>query len=187
MIRALIATSMLATGSAASAELPLAQSRVEIVGEAMPACVLRGDGKAQGSNMSFQTSGASAGEIRIQQLVDPTNSVPRAANVNLRLPIICNGPHKLVLRSGRGGLARDGAQNGVSAGPFREQLPYELSAVWDGREYRQLSNTGNDFVIDSGNGRAEDLALSIHVRGGGAPLVSGSYSDTITVQLQAAN
>ena len=186
MTRALIACSLLATASAASAQTLPTQSRVEIVGEALPACLIRGGGNAQGSNVSFQSSGPFAGEIRIDQLIDPTTAVARKANVNLQLPVVCNGPHKVVLRSARGGLVRDGA-SGATTGPFRERLPYELSAVWNGRVLRQASDAAGPFVVESSDGRADDLGLSISLPGGGAPLVAGSYSDTITVEFQAAN
>lgn len=187
MIRALLATSMLVATSAASAQQPPAQRRIEIVGEAPAACLLRGDGKARGSNMSFQALGSSAGEIRIGQLVDASTAVPRAANVQLILPIICNGPHRVVVRSVSGGLVRIGAGARQPSSAFRENLPYELGAIWDGRVFRQASDAAGDFVIDSSNGRAADLTLSISVRGGGRPLVAGNYSDTITVRFQAAD
>lgn len=186
MMRALLAFSLVAVSNEVSAQTVPTQSRVEIIGEALPACQIRGGANTEGSNVSFQSAGPFAGDIRILQLVDPTTAVPLNANIQLQVPVVCNGPHRLILRSAMGGLVRDGVPANVPS-RFRERLPYEFSALWDGQILRRSSDAEGPFVVSSAEGRAENLDVSITVTGGGLPLVAGTYSDTITVEFQAAN
>jgi hypothetical protein len=186
MTRFLIIPALLAAiATPALAERSRDSREVEIAGEAKPACVIKGPALARGTNVTFAASGTAAGEIRISQLVDPSTAQAREASVALSLPIICNSAHRFVLKSGNQGLVREGA--GAPGGQFRERLPYEVSARWQGQSLQGSTDSGGDFVIDNAGGAAGDLSLDITVQPGGAPLVSGVYSDIITLELQVAS
>jgi len=184
MKRLFIALALLSTASAVSAEVVNPRQEVTIAGTANPACVIKGPALAHGSNISFAPTGANAGEIRFTQLVDTSNAEVREAQVDLLLPIICNSAHRFVLKSGNRGLMLAGAA--PASGPFRSVVPYSVKATWQGQQLDQSSEAG-DFIIDMPGSGAGDLSLSIAVPPGGQPLVAGSYSDTITVQLEVAS
>jgi hypothetical protein len=170
--------------SSASAEVLNPRQEVTIAGTANPACVIKGPALASGNNISFAPSGSNAGEIRFTQLVNASTAEVREAQVDLVLPIICNSAHRFVLKSANRGLSRIG--DAPANGAFRTSVPYSVKASWQGRQLDQSSEAG-DFVIDIPGSGAGDLSLSIAVPPGGQPLVAGSYSDTITVQLEVAS
>lgn len=185
MTRSLIAAAFLLGASSASAERLNPRQEVTVAGSAQPACVIKAPAQARGTNVSFAATGANAGEIRISQLVDPSTAQVREAQVALLLPIVCNSAHRFLLKSSNGGLQRDGAT--AANNNFRARVPYEVSAMWQGRQLRQTTDAAGDFAIDVPGSGAGDLALTINIQPGGQPLVAGSYSDTITVQLQVAS
>ena len=187
MITRLLAPLLVVVPVAADAQAgaePL-DGRIELIGEAPSACVVRGPEAAVGVNATFAPLGASAGQVRITELVDPATALPRAASMDLAMPVICNGPHRVVVRSANGGLRRDGQP--AIPGPFAEFVAYQLNSAW-GDQSRQLDNSGNGpLIIDSATARAGSLLLSINLVAGGRPLVAGNYQDQIVVEVQAAN
>lgn len=191
MIRPLLALSVLplvAVATPALAQNPQsAERRIEIFGEAPSACVIRTPGAATGTNATFDATGATSGEIRIVEMVDPMSAEPRAASLNLALPVICNAPHRLTLKSGNGGLLRAGGRRGGGQGGFGEFLPYQLSAEWAGREVRASSDRAAPLTIESRGGRAGDVSISVVIPQGGQPLVAGNYADAVTIEFEVAN
>ena len=187
MIRSsLVAAAALCAPALASAQLvdPI-PGRLEIVGLAPSACIIRTPTAGSGVNATFETTGPASGQIRITEFVDPANAQPRGASMDLAVPVICNGPHRVVLRSGNGGLRRSGAP--VTAGQFREFLPYQVSSVWGDQSLGFASDQAGPLAIDASTARAGQLSLSINVAQGGQPLVAGTYEDAIVLELQAAN
>lgn len=185
MIPRLAAILLAATPAAAAAQLgeePV-DGRLELVGVAPSTCLIHGPQAANSVNASFSEQGSSAGQVQITELVDPATALPRAASMDLALPVICNGPHRVVLRSANGGLRRTGAP--VPGGPFAEFLAYQVSSAWGGQE--GTLGGGGPLIIDSATARAGSLRISINLAAGGQPLVAGNYEDQIVVELQAAN
>ena len=188
MIRsAAIAAALLLIPSALAAQTPqTGQGRLEIVGEAPGACVVRGPSTANTTNATYVTTGPSSGQVRINQMVD-SNSVARAASADLELTVVCNSPHQLVLRSENGGLLRAGAIAGAPRpGPFAEILPYQFRATWLGQENAAVSNVGAPLVMSSNQGGAGQLSLAVNVPAG-ARLAQGDYRDAVIVEFRAAN
>ena len=188
MIRsAAIATALLLIPSALAAQTPeTGQGRLEIVGEAPGACVVRGPSTANTSNATYVTTGLSSGEVRINQMVD-SNSVARAASADLELTVVCNSPHQLVVRSENGGLLRRGAIAGsAQGGPFAEFLPYRFRATWLGQENGASSNAGGPLVMSSNRSGAGELSLAVTVPAG-SRLAQGDYRDAVILEFRAAN
>ena len=178
------AASLLPAVAAAQLVEP-APGRLEIVGLAPNACVVRTPPAASGDNMTFQPQGSAAGQITITETVDSA-ARPRGGSLNLVVPIVCNSPHRVVLTSRSGGMRRTG-QPVAQPGPFAELLPYSVNAMWGPSTSELLTSERSRLVIDSAGARAGGLSLSFAIAPGGQPLVAGTYSDEIVLELQAAN
>lgn len=161
-------------------------SHVEIIGDAAPACVMRPPADRSGTNASFQQVSAGAGRIRIEQLADPVDATPHAAEIRVLLPVICNAPHRVVLRSGTGGLRLEGPRPSQSE-PFRHFLPYQLGISWGGDQARRSSDAAAPLVLAAGAARSGEMEVTFMLAGGGAPLVAGTYSDEIIIEVQVAS
>ena len=172
-------------GVAAAQDSTFNQGRLELVGVAPNACVIRSASGSNGVNAVFEPTGTSSGRIRITELVDPSNATPRAASMDLVVPVICNGPHRVTLRSGNGGLRRDGAA--AQGGTFGSLLPYNMSILWGPNQSNVASNGGAPLVLSANEARAGQLSLQIAIARGDQPLVAGRYSDQIVLEFQAAN
>lgn len=185
MIRkAILAVLLLAPGPLAAQVAELSQGRLEILGTARPACVIRAPSSAIGNNMRFEPGGASAGQVGITQFVD-NNAVSRGGSIDVILPVICNSAHRVVVTSGNGGLRRLGPM--VQTTGFAQFFPYRVTTQWGSQQGVLATDQAGTLIIDSGEARAGQLSLSINVAAGGQPLVAGTYSDQIVVELQAAN
>lgn len=181
----LAATLLIGVGSAASAQERLVpRADIELTAEAPNACLITSAPVASGRNASF-SSGGSSGEMRILQLVDPLTAEVIAADISLSLPVICNAGHSVVVRATRGGLTREGAA-APSAPGFRNQVPYDLAVSWAGATSSQTSASPG-VVIDQSGAAAGTLQLDISIPEGGAPLVAGTYSDQVVIELRVAS
>jgi hypothetical protein len=101
------------------------------------------------------------------------------------IPIICNGPHRVTLRSGNGGLVRQG--DPVRGNGFASAVPYNLGIAWGATQSNVTSDSGAPLVLNANEARAGQLSLQIAVARGSQPLVAGTYSDLIVLEFQAAN
>ena len=90
------------------------------------------------------------------------------------------------MKSGNGGLVRAGGRRGDVSG-FRQLLPYQVTADWSGQSITGSSVTGTPVTINSANGAAGQVSLSISIPAGGDPMVAGSYSDSVVIELQVAS
>lgn len=185
---AILAAALLTPGLAFGQTINTGQGRLDLSGQAPSACLISTPTSASGANSTFQPSGAQSGQVTITQLVDPTTAVPVASSINLALPIICNAAHNVTVSTTNGGLARTGAAAGAPpVGGFRQFLPYQVSASWAGQTANGTSQAGPTVVINSSDGAAGQLSLTIDVPGGGDPMVAGAYNDQVVIQLQVAS
>lgn len=186
MIRhAAIAILMLAPAALAAQTPQTGEGRLEIVGEAPGACVLRGPATATVTNASYSSQGPSSGRLTITEMVSTAQSTSRGATANLALSVVCNSPHQLVLRSENGGLLRSGSRPGAAQGPFAEFLPYQFRADWLGQNASAASNAGGPLVMGSNRGGAGQLSLGLVVPEG-VRLAAGDYRDAVVVEFRAA-
>lgn len=186
----LILLGALAAPAIASAQtINTAAGRLDLAGTAPSACLVSAPGSVSGGNASFQVTGTQAAQIDITQLVDATTAQPRATSINLALPIICNGAHRLTVTTTNGGLARVGgnARNVSVTNGFREFLPYQVTASWAGQSTTGGSQTTTPVSMNVSDGAAGQLSLIIAVPAGGAPLVAGAYADSLVIRLQVAS
>jgi hypothetical protein len=177
----------LAPAGALAQTVNVDQGRLDIVGEAPSACLISSPTASTGQNATLQQTGAQASEIQISQLVDPQTAQPVASSMNVALPVICNSAHRLIVRSGNGGLLREGAAGGAPVNGFRQLLPYQVTADWSGQSVTGGSETLTPVTINAADGAAGVVSLSILIPAGGDPLVAGTYSDSVVIELQVAS
>ena len=190
MRKAALLLALIAAPSAALAQTTdIGRGRLDMVGTAPSACVISAPTNVAGNNATFVLSSAQSGQITITQLVDQTTAQPTAATINLSLPIICNSAHTLTVTTSNGGLARVGGagRNAVETNGFREFLPYSVQAVWAGQSVNGDSTKTPPVNIVVPDGAAGQLSLTVAVPSGGDPLVAGTYSDSLVIQLQVAS
>jgi hypothetical protein len=183
MIRHAAIAILLLAPSALAAQTPqTGQGRLEIVGEAPGACVIRGPARATATNATFVSTGPSSGQVRFDLLDSQSQS--RAVTADIALDVVCNSPHHLALRSDRGGVRLDGAAAG---GPFASVLPYRLSADWLGQNVSGESGGGAPLVMNSNQGGAGQLSLGVVLPQGVRLVGGGEYRDSVILEFRAAN
>lgn len=173
----------------AAAQTGDARGRIELAGRTYPACVIRSARAGTAVNASFIGAGPSSGEIRIAELVDPQTAQPRAAEMVIELPVVCNAAHRLTLSSANGGLLRDGGNraNRQSATGFGDVLGYQLDANWANRVLTLNAATSPLAALDVPDGTAGDLSLRLSIPAGGGALTAGRYSDTVVIELHVSS
>lgn len=187
MIRQAALAMLILAPSALAAQTPqTGQGRLEIVGQAPSACVVRGPATATATNASYIPTGPSGGQLRITEMVSSPQSLSRGATVDLALTVVCNSPHRLVLRSENGGMLRNGGRAGAASGPFAEFLPYEFRAAWLGQDVSSPSNGSGPLVMQSNQGGAGQLSLGV-VLPEGTRLAAGDYRDAVIVEFRVAD
>lgn len=182
----LLALAPVAPSALAQVQQPVT-GHIDLIGEAPAACLVKAPAGSDGSNASFEPLSAGAGRIRIEQLADLADATPRSAAIRVELPVICNSPHRVVLRSGNGGLRREGAAAAAPTGPFREFLPYRLGISWGGDQAERNSDAGTPLVIGTNAARSGEMTVLFSLASGGMPLVAGTYSDEIILEVQIAD
>jgi hypothetical protein len=178
----------LAAAPAAALAAPIEgrdSARLDLIGEAPSACLISAPSAEAGSNAVFQPITGDSARIRVVDLVDPATSEARATSINLAFPVICNGAHRVTVRTAQGAMVRAGPA--VSAPGFRDRLPYQVSAAWGGQSVTGVSESGTPVDIQLNNGAAGLLSLAVAIAPGGDPLIAGAYSDSLIVELQPAN
>ena len=175
-------------GAAQAQELARAAARVELHGDAPAACVASAGRAANPVNASFQSTGPTSGTVMLPLFVDTTTATARGSSIEVAVPVICNASHTITVRSANGGLLREGAgpaRAGTSGG-FSEFQAYGVDLQWQQRKLRLggARSSADLFYAQPAKG---DLIVSITVPRGTTPLVAGTYSDTVVVEIRPAN
>lgn len=179
----LTATALLAlTAGAAQAQSTAPARQLAFNGEAAAGCLMQTPQAPTSDNASVTSSGPGSADIVIGQLVGD-DGISVGATVILTLPAACNQAHILRLVSVNGGLINvDGTPAG---GPFRSVLPYAVAISWgSGSDTYQSGDPAT--TISNGDAATGTVTVTIEIPAGGAPLVAGSYSDQLILELAAA-
>ena len=184
----LIALAALAGASAAQAQQPDRSSqKLEVLGDAPAACVANAATATNQVNAMFQSNGPTGGVVVFPTLVDQTTATARASSIALSLPVVCNTSHRITLRSANGGLQREGSSaGGNSAGGFREFQSYDVSLEWQGQT-AAIGAGSNSAALAQGQPAKGDMRIDIAVPQGTRPLVAGTYTDSVVVEIRPAN
>lgn len=178
----------LAAAPASAQVLDTSGQRLELLGLAPTACVLNAPTASTATNATFGVNGFASGRVGITQFVNPQTATSNAASINLNFAVVCNAPHRIVMRSSNGGMLRVGADtiNNRGSRGFSEFTPYALTLNWQGQTLNRASDAGTG-TIDSAQPGSGELNLRIATPAGSGPFVAGTYTDTIVIELQAAN
>lgn len=180
----LLAPGMALGEPAGSQPLPLSD-QFDISGAAPDSCVLSNPSAASGRNAIFEAGGARRARIVLPQLADPGTARSRGAAITIVFPLVCNTAHDISVTTTGQGLARLGVA-AVAAG-FRDRIAYRLSADWDGAQAAGSSAAAVPVKIAKNSGAAGMLSLTIDVPEGGEPLLAGTYSDSLVIEIHPAN
>ena len=161
---------------------------LRVFAAAPPSCVVSGTPSSSGAlNATFSPDGSGGGAVAISQLVNPQTAEPRAARIDLSLPVVCNAAHRLEISSDTGGLLRAGGQtsNRLAPNAFADLLPYTIKVEWAGETLDGSSDRTETLSIAQPASNGE-LHLSIGTADGGGLLTAGDYADTITIRFEPA-
>lgn len=162
-----------------------AGSELQITGLAPQACIIAAPSQNGLANATL-SAGPTSARIVVTKLVDPATSVPLAATINMAFPVVCNGAHRMTVETRDGGLILQQAAPPPGPG-FRNRLGYRVTAMWAGQQAQGSTDSRVPVEIDTSNGAAGELLLTIQIPAGGEPLVAGMYSDSIVLNLQPAS
>ncbi|MBB4098701.1 hypothetical protein [Sphingomonas kyeonggiensis] len=163
----------------------------DVTGQVPGTCTL-GAPRLGGAQANFR--GINGNSLPIDQLVDGTTLSTRPASAEISFDAVCAFPHLLRVESQNNGLWRTGERSGVAPEGFGDAVPYRATLLWasqtlalfadarlrrmsEGTLYVGATATGTlqlNLVIDAGatNHRAN------------APLVAGTYGDTLRITLE---
>lgn len=179
----LTATALLAlmAGSVQAQSVPVNQ-QLAFNGEAPVGCLMLTPQSPSSDNASVTSAAPGAADIVIGQLVGD-DGVSVGATIILTVPAACNQAHTVSLDSVNGGLLNvDGTP---ASGSFRSVLPYSVAVSWGSGS--ETYESGDPAVtISNGEATTGSVTVTIQIPAGGAPLVAGSYSDQLILELAAA-
>lgn len=182
-----------ASTSAAAQESTLTDSAdYEVIGFTPVVCTLTlADGNTTGL-LNFRA--ADANVFQIDQLVSPETLSTRAAAFEITLDGVCNTAHRIRVESLNNGLWQLSQTPPSRPDGFATAVPYEVTASWSDREVRLLADAGvrelREESVPVDRPTNGDLVLRFAISEGAtnaaanAPLVAGSYVDTLTVVLE---
>jgi hypothetical protein len=166
-------------------------SEVKLVGVAKDLCFL---GQAEPGDGPLENFENPTGAIFIvTELTDPLTLTTRAADLSLKMNAMCNTPHRLIVSSQNDGLWRTEVTAATSG--FGSAVPYRLGLSW-ADETRDLAATAAsrqavEWELLIGRPATGNVQLDLSIGAGstnaglGAPLLSGSYSDVVTVTVES--
>ncbi len=166
-------------------------STVTVVGSAEDQCVLGQPELGTGPVENFNSP--SGAVFVVSQLTDPVTLTTRGAQLSLELEAMCNGPHRLTVASENAGLWRTGVSIGASG--FGSAVPYRVQLGWAAENRNLIAEAASRQAVDwellVGRPNAGDVLLDFIIDAGatnagtGAPLLSGTYSDVLTVTVDS--
>lgn len=164
-----------------------ASQRLEMRGDAPAGCVANAARASNQRNATYQDNGPTGGVVVFPNLVDETTAGTRESSIELSVPVVCNISHQITVRSYNGGLVRLGANAARSgSGGFSEVQTYDVGLQWQQQTVRLGGQTAS-AVISSNQPAKGDLIVDIAVPRGTNPLVAGTYTDAVVVEIRPAN
>lgn len=160
--------------------------------------------------LAVASGSASALDLGLAAVVGPTCVVPKAGTIPTLGLIIdgggvvgaggpstlvnipgayCTGPAKLQMKTASGALQLNGVAGPVApiGGGFANFVPYTATATWGGLSASIAATNVAPHTVDSATSTAAAVTYTLLVKasttGSGFPLVPGSYSDILTVQI----
>lgn len=185
LISAALALAFSASGAMAQ-DVTHATQRLELHGDAPAGCVANSARASKLVGTVYQDNGPTGGVVTFPNLVDESTAAARASSIELALPVVCNTSHLITVRSYNGALVRQGAGGANSAGGFSESQAYNVDLQWQNLT-AQLGGASSNAAIAYGQPAKGDLIVDIAVPRGTQPLVAGTYTDAVVVEIRPTN
>lgn len=178
---------LMGASSAQAQRLDQGSQQLELFGNAPVACVANSARANNQVNATFQSNGPSSGVVIFPILVDQSTATARASSIALQLAVICNSSHHVTLRSTNGGLRREGSNPGRNAtGGFGEFVTYGVSFEWQGKT-SSIGSGLTSATLAQDTPAKGDMQITLAVPPGRQPLVAGTYTDSVVVEIRPAN
>lgn len=148
------------------------------------------DGNQQLYNFRYSEGDA----LQVVDLVDSQTLATQAAQAVLRFDVVCTVPHRVILESENNGFWPLAGPVRANDDNFASALPYLARIEWAGRtnqleadaQIRRLT----EQRLEVGEAAVGQLELIVELEAGasnvarGAPVLSGSYTDTLRITLE---
>jgi hypothetical protein len=165
-----------------------ASTNITLSGEAKPVCHLPGPTSSTGTNTSIDGN-----KISISQLLDEDTAMVKTSEANITYgQAMCNYAAYLSVASANGGMIRtSGTDVAVSgSGTFLDIIDYTIAIDWGTIKIESFDTaqhrTDKKAVKQSGGANLADLLVKISTRQGNTPVLRGTYTDTITINIGAS-
>lgn len=175
----------------------LAQSRVAerelgVEGNAPLVCTLQ-PGRIQAGGL-VNIVGLDGDTLRIQNLTDSQTLATRAASATISLAAMCNFPHQVRIESQNNGLWPTDARQAAQVPGFATAIPYRARLVWGPVNGELTTDAAMRRLATSrvavDQAVVGDVQVRIDIAQGAsntevnAPVVAGSYEDTVRIYLE---
>lgn len=178
--------------AAAQEGVPEDAAQFLVAGRTPVVCSLTtGPGSADGFN---NFSSADRNVYRVDQMIDAATLSTRAASFELTLTGVCNTAHRIRMESLNNGLWQLSETPPARPDGFGTAVPYDLTARWVDQVVQLSADAAirqpRERNVPIGQPASGDLRLRFEILAGAtnlaanAPMVSGAYSDTVTIILE---
>lgn len=192
LLPALVASLGIPLAARAQEAAPEDSAQFRVAGNTPVVCTLTtGQGSADGFN-NFTT--ADRNVYRVDQMIDAATLSTRAASFELTLSGVCNTAHRIRMESLNNGLWQLSETPPARPDGFGTAVPYDLTARWVDQVVQLSADAAirqpRERSVPIGRPASGDLRLRFEIVAGAtnfaanAPMVSGAYSDTLTIVLE---
>lgn len=188
---ALIIAGLLLPGLA-HAQATSATSNFAVNANVPGACAVGPPSLAAGAQVNFR--GLNGTTLQIDQLVDPATLSTNAASVRVQFEAVCTFPHRLKVETQNNGLWPTTERSVTVPGGFGNAVPYRADVTWADATLllnadAAVRRTADSSVLVDGSSLG-NIQLRLEIDAGAtnehanAPLLAGTYGDTIRITLE---
>lgn len=176
----------------AAAQSTTASQALPVSGSTPQVCTLQQGDLRTGELVNFR--GADGDTLRVLQLIDARTLAAQAARATVFLDAVCNFPHRVRVESQDNGLWPIEGPLSPDQPDFATALPYRIAFSWADRSGSLQTDAKvrrtREARADIDSPAAGELRLEIDLDAGasntqlGAPVLAGSYADTLRIFLE---
>lgn len=180
------------TGTPAAAQESTASETLGVAGSAPQVCAIDTSRVETGELVNFV--GLDGDTLRVIDLTTSDDLSVRAASAQISFDAVCNFPHRIRLESQENGLWPISGPVAPTSPDFATALPYLVNLNWADRsqvlEVDARVRRSHIVFTDIDAPASGELALRVQIDAGasntqvGAPVLAGSYSDTLRIYLE---
>lgn len=176
----------------AGAQQTSAVRTIAVSGSAPNVCAVDAPLVAAGAQVNFRGLNGSA--LQIDRLIDPETLSTKAASIEIGLNAVCNYPHRLTVETQNNGLWQTSEQTASPPQGFARAVPYTATLTWALKDLRLDADAKVRQIADRSilidQPAAGTIVLRLEIQPGAtdttanAPLLAGSYGDTLRVTVE---